>query len=216
MAPEATDPTLDQLIEAIRACRRCRDAPDGVPLPHEPRPIVRASATARIAVFSQAPGVRVHASGIPFSDPSGVRLRAWMDVTPEELYDIRRVAIVPMGFCFPGHDSQGGDLPPRPECARQWRERVMAHMSGIELALLIGQHAQRWHLSVLRGQRLGDTMRHWRTLLETDRRPRLLPLPHPSWRNNAWLTRNPWFEAEVLPVLRHTVRQLLDTPKTLE
>jgi len=199
---------LARLVREVRACRICRDAPDGQPLPHEPRPVLRPSATARLAICSQAPGVRVHASGIPFTDPSGDRLRAWLALTPEEFYDQRRIAIVPMGFCFPGHDAGGGDLPPRRECAAHWQRRLFAAMPQLELILLVGSHAQRWHLDQPAGTGMAETVKHWRTRLEAKEMPRRVPLPHPSWRNNAWLAANPWFEREMLPALRREVRRL--------
>ena len=206
--------TLDRLVREIGACRACRDAPEGVRLAHEPRPVLRVSATARIAVCGQAPGTRVHASGIPFTDPSGVRLRAWMGVGEAEFYDVRRVAIVPMGFCFPGQDAAGADLPPRKECAPLWRARVFAQLPALEMVLLAGQYAQRWHLGHAAGRSLTETVTRWRVILDAPARPRLLPLPHPSWRNNAWMKKNPWFEAELLPVLRAEVRRLLDADST--
>ncbi|MHA1517900.1 MAG: uracil-DNA glycosylase family protein [Alphaproteobacteria bacterium] len=200
---------LDALLSGIRACRVCLDEPKGKPLPHAPHPVLRASVTARLAVCGQAPGTRVHASGTPFSDPSGVRLRTWMGVTPDEFYDDARIAIVPMGFCFPGLDNKGGDLPPRRECAALWHDKLFAALPQIELVLAVGSYAQRFHLRAARGKTLQETMLHWREHLAAERRPRVLPLPHPSWRNNAWLKKNPWFEAELLPVLRCAVRQLL-------
>lgn len=201
--------SLDRLLSQIRACRICAEEPDGAPLAHEPRPVLRVSASARLAVIGQAPGTRVHASGVPFSDPSGERLREWMSVTAEEFYDTRRVAIIPMGFCYPGQDAAGADLPPRPECARRWRKRLFAQLPQIELMLLIGGYAQRWHLGRAAGPSVTATVAHWRALLGRDGAPRSLPLPHPSWRNNAWLKANPWFEAELLPELRIQVRRLL-------
>lgn len=200
---------LDALLSSIRACRVCVEAPQGKPLPHAPRPVLRASATACLAVCGQAPGTRVHASGTPFSDPSGVRLRTWMGVTPDEFYDAARIAIVPMGFCFPGQDEKGGDLPPRRECAATWHDKLFAALPQIELVLAVGAYAQHFHLGAARGKTLQETMLRWHDHLEAKRCPRILPLPHPSWRNNAWLKRNPWFEAEFLPVLRHEVRRLL-------
>jgi uracil-DNA glycosylase len=185
----------------------CVDAPDGPPLPHEPRPVLRPSATARLAICSQAPGVRVHASGKPFTDPSGDRLRAWLELSPEEFYDQRRVAIVPMGFCFPGHDAAGGDLPPRRECARAWHARLFALMPQLELVLLVGNYAQRWHLGE-KGS-MSELVGRWRAQLRAPDRPRRVALPHPSWRNNAWLTANPWFERKLLPELRREVRRLV-------
>jgi uracil-DNA glycosylase len=200
---------LEHLLTEIRGCRRCVEQPDGLPLPHEPRPVLRASASARIAICSQAPGTRVHASGVPFTDPSGDRLRQWLGVSAEEFYDASRVAIVPMGFCFPGQNAKGADLPPRKECAGLWRRPLFAELEALELVLLVGQYAQRWHLGEAYGRGLDETMRSWRTILRESRRPRYLPLPHPSWRNNAWLKANPWFEAEVLPCLRRRVRAIL-------
>jgi uracil-DNA glycosylase len=201
--------SLDCLLAEIRACRHCAAPPGGSPLPHEPRPVLIASRTARLAVAGQAPGARVHASGVPFSDPSGERLRAWMGVSREEFYDASRVAILPMGFCFPGLDRKGGDLPPRRECAPLWRDRVMAAVPQIELLLLVGRYAQAWHLGQSREASLTATVAAWRHHLAVPRRPRLLPLPHPSWRNNAWLKANGWFEAELLPVLRAEVGRTL-------
>lgn len=201
---------LTALLGEIRACRVCRDAPHAAPLPHEPRPVLRASETARIAVCGQAPGTRVHASGVPFTDPSGVRLRAWMGVTEAEFYDTRRVAVVPMGFCFPGLDAKGGDLPPRRECAPLWRSRVLALMPGLKLILLVGSYAIAWHLPARLKEPLSETVGAWRTLLEGSSRPATIALPHPSWRNNAWLKAHPWFEAELLPRLKAEVRTRLD------
>jgi uracil-DNA glycosylase len=200
---------LDVLVAEIRACRHCRDHPDGLPLPHEPRPVLRVSPTARIGVFGQAPGTRVHASGMPFTDPSGVRLRAWMGVTDDEFYDESRIAIVPMGFCFPGLDAKGGDRPPRRECAPLWRARLMAALPALELILLVGQYAQRWHLGGDARAGLTDTVQRWREITGRLDRPVLVPLPHPSWRNNGWIRRNPWLEAELLPWLRAAVRARL-------
>lgn len=200
---------LSRLLAEIRACRICLDDPSGKPLPHEPRPVLRARASARLGIFGQAPGTRVHASGTPFLDPSGDRLREWIGVDADTFYDERRVAIVPMGFCFPGIDASGGDLPPRRECARAWRARVMAELPRLELCLLIGQYAHRWHLGAEARAGVTETVALWRDHYARDRRPRLMPLPHPSWRNTAWLKRNPWFEEHLLPVLRVEVAQLL-------
>ncbi|MGB0056218.1 MAG: uracil-DNA glycosylase family protein [Methyloceanibacter sp.] len=200
---------LDRLLCNIRACRTCVESPEGKPLPHEPRPVLRVSPTARIAVCSQAPGTRVHASGIPFTDSSGDRLRDWMGVGPREFYDESRLAIIPMGFCFPGQDAQGADLPPRVECAKTWHRSLFARLPQLELVLSVGSYSQRWHLGDEAGNSLQATMLDWRKHLRRTTRPRILPLPHPSWRNNAWLKRNPWFEVELLPVLRSEVRKLL-------
>jgi len=200
---------LDDVLAAIRGCRVCVESPRGAPLPHEPRPVLRASATARLAICGQAPGTRVHASGTPFTDPSGDRLRAWLGVTADAFYDETRIAIVPMGFCFPGQDAKGGDLPPRRECAALCHRDLFAALPQIELVLAVGAYAQDFHLGAAKGKTLQETMLRWREHLKAKRRPRILPLPHPSWRNNAWLTKNPWFEAELLPVLRREVRRLL-------
>jgi uracil-DNA glycosylase len=165
--------------------------------------VVRASATARLCVVGQAPGTRVHASGIPFSDPSGERLRAWMGVEPEVFYDEARIAIVPMSFCFPGLDAHGSDKPPRRECAPAWHDRLFTLLPNVELTLLVGGYAQVAYLGRVRGKTMTETVRAWRSHM-----PRFLPMPHPSWRNTAWLRRNPWFEAELVPVLRREVRRL--------
>lgn len=204
------DPALDDLLAEIGACRICRDAPEfGVALPHEPRPVLCATSSARICICGQAPGTRVHQSGRPFTDPSGDRLRDWMGIGEDIFYDASRIAIVPMGFCFPGLDAKGGDLPPRKECAPLWRERVMAGLPDLRLVLLVGQYAQAWHLGKDRGRTLTETVRQWRSYAESGERVVHLPLPHPSWRNSGWLKKNPWFEAEVLPFLRQNVQRLL-------
>jgi uracil-DNA glycosylase len=200
---------LDTLIGKIRACRLCVETPRGTPLPHEPRPVIRAQATARIAICGQAPGTRVHASGVPFTDPSGDRLRDWMGITSEEFYDQRRVAIVPMGFCFPGLDAKGGDKPPRRECAPLWRRQVFQHLPHIEVMLLVGLYAQRWHLPDAAKSSLTETVAGWREIASRPGSPLLIPLPHPSWRNNAWITKHPWFEAELLPFVRRRMRDAL-------
>lgn len=195
---------LDRLTADIRRCRICVESPLKTPLPHEPRPVLRVSRSARLCIVGQAPGTRVHASGTPFTDPSGDRLRDWMGVTPDEFYDVSRLAIVPMGFCFPGLDAKGGDLPPRRECAEAWREKLFKLLPQIELTLLVGQYAQAWHLGAARKESLTTTVAAWR-----EYGPRFIPLPHPSWRNNAWIQKNLWFEAELLPVLRSEVRRLM-------
>lgn len=206
-----TDAALTRELLALEAeiarCRVCRDAPRGRPLPHEPRPVVRPSATARVLVAGQAPGTRVHASGLPFTDASGDRLRAWMGVPPEVFYDRARVAILAMGFCFPGHDAHGGDLPARRECAPLWRPRLMAAQPAIDLVLAVGRPAQAWHLGRDARPSLTETVAAWREILTRDVRPLVLPLPHPSWRNTGWLKRHPWFEAELVPELRRLVAE---------
>ena len=196
--------SLPSLLREIRSCRLCIEAPKGAPLPHEPRPVLRVSSTAKLAVFGQAPGNLVHQSGKPFTDPSGVRLREWMGVTDEEFYDEKKIAIIPMGFCFPGYDAKGGDLPPRKECAPHPGARLMAAMPNIETAILVGAYSQKWHLGEKAKPTLTATVEHWRAYA-----PRYFAAPHPSWRNNVWLKKNPWFEAELLPVLRKRVRKLL-------
>lgn len=200
--------TLDDVVAQLHACHICREQPTDRRLPHEPRPVFQISKTARLFVCSQAPGIRAHTNGIPFSDPSGARLRAWMGVSEAEFYDAAKIGIIPMGFCFPGHDKTGGDLPPRPECAPFWRARIFAALpQAPELILLVGSHAQRWHLG--KAHSMAEILKEWRRYASAPEIPRYLPLPHPSWRNSGWLKRNPWFEAEVLPYLRSEVRRLI-------
>ncbi len=201
--------SLEPLIGAISHCRICVEQPTGQPLPHEPRPVLRPSATARICVAGQAPGTRVHQSGVPFKDASGERLRDWMGVDEATFYDQSRIAIVPMGFCFPGLDAKGGDRPPRRECALAWRHRLFDAMPQLELVLTLGRYAQDWHLGQSARDGMTATVRRYRDLLASSGRPRGLPLPHPSWRNTGGAKQNPWFEAEVLPVLRQEIHLLL-------
>lgn len=205
------DPALAGLLSDIAACRICRDAPIGGPanaLPHEPRPVCFASSRAPILIAGQAPGTRVHLSGRPFTDPSGDRLRGWLGVDEEQFYDPAKFAIVPMGFCFPGLDAKGGDLPPRRECAPAWRIRVMEHMPQLKLVLVIGQYAHAWHLGKLRQKSLTDTVRNWKSIMaSSDTSCPVMPLPHPSWRNSGWIRKNPWFEAELLPELKQMVKR---------
>ncbi len=204
-----TPDTFATTAARLRACRICRDAPlYGPPLPQEPRPIVQGSGTARLCIASQAPGTRANRTGKPFTDPSGVRLRAWLGLDEAAFYDAARVAIVPMGSCFPGLDAKGGDRPPRRECAERWRAELFEGLPDLELILVIGQYAQGWHLGRMPGG-LTATVRGWRAILGRPGRPRVLPLPHPSWRNNGWLKREPWFEAELLPVLRAEVARVM-------
>lgn len=190
---------LDDILREIRSCRVC--APR---LPHGVRPVLRASRTAKLAIVSQAPGMRVHKTGLSFNDPSGDRLREWMGISRETFYDESRVAIIPMGFCFPGYDAAGGDRPPRRECAPLWQERLFGALPDFPLILLVGSYALQWHLGVRAKERVSETVRAWREYA-----PRYLPLPHPSWRNNAWLKKNPWFEQELVPYLRRRVRAVL-------
>lgn len=188
------DEGLDGLLQAVRACTLC-----AAHLPLGPRPVLQAHASARILIAGQAPGRKVHASGVPFDDASGARLRDWMGVSREDFYDPRRVAILPMGFCYPGTGTSG-DLPPRPECAPTWREPLLAKMPQLQLTLVIGQYALAYHLPHERGS-LTATVQRWPSL-----DPGVMPLPHPSPRNNLWLKRNPWFEESVLPALRARVQ----------
>jgi len=195
----APDETFERAVAEARACRICEDH-----LPLGPRPVFRVSPTARLLIVGQAPGTRVHETGIPWNDRSGDRLRDWLAIDGETFYDESHIAIVPAGFCYPGRDPRGGDMPPRPECAPAWHGRLLAHMPRIELTLLVGQYAQAIYLGARRRPTLTETVAAWRDYL-----PDHLPLPHPSWRNTAWLRRNPWFEAELLPELRARVRARL-------
>jgi uracil-DNA glycosylase len=201
---------LERLTVKIRACRICVDNQVGRPLPHEPRPVLLPSSSARILLAGQAPGTKVHLSGMPFTDASGDRLRSWLGVSAEEFYDTEKFAIVPMGFCFPGQDAKGSDLPPRRECAPAWRAPLMAAMPQIELVLTIGLYAQAWHLGSAARASLTDTVRDWRAIYQRNAKPRVMALPHPSWRNTGWLKRNPWFETDLLPFLRTEIRGRID------
>ena len=196
-------PGIGELSAQITKCRICRDNPRGPRLPHEPRPVLQPSATARILIAGQAPGTRVHASGRPFTDSSGDRLRQWLGIDSGTFYDPARIAILPMGFCFPGLSAAGADLPPRPECAATWRAACMAAMPQIELVVCLGAHAMRWHMGNGFAGSVDQAVRGWTRGLNL--RPAVVPLPHPSWRNNGWLKRNPWFEAELLAELRRLV-----------
>lgn len=205
------DERFETLVGAIRACTVCRDQPRyGHRLGHQPRPVFQVSETARICIAGQAPGTRVHDSGRPFDDPSGVRLRQWLGMEESEFYDTAKVAILPMGFCFPGLRPDGSDLPPRRECAEIWRTRLFARLSNLQLLLVIGGYAQRWHFgAAVSRQGVNQIVRSWREISRADSSLRMFPLPHPSWHNNRWLGRNPWFEAEMLPVLRAHIRKIL-------
>lgn len=190
--------SLQKLLREIRQCRLCEPY-----LPLGPRPVLQASSRARILIASQAPGTKVHESGRPFTDASGQRLRDWLGMPESVFYDEQRVAIVPMGFCYPGR-GKGGDLPPRPECAPQWRARVLAELPDIELTLVIGRYAMAWHMPDA-GTAVTQVVKQWRSFW-----PGMVPLPHPSPRNNLWLRRNPWFEAELVPQLQQRVSAILD------
>lgn len=189
---------FEKLVAEMRACRICADQ-----LPLGPRPVFQIHPKAKILVAGQAPGRRVHETGLPFNDPSGDRLRAWLGVDRETFYDPLKLAIVPMGFCYPG-TGKSGDLPPRPECAEAWRKRAMASLPDLELILVIGQYAHDWHLKGQGGGTLTETVRNWKRYW-----PKILPLPHPSPRNNLWLKKNPWFEREILPALKTRVGEIL-------
>ena len=180
--------TIESLLAEVRACRACADLPLG------PRPVLQMSATARILIASQAPGTKVHRSGVPFDDVSGDRLREWMGFSKERFYDPREIAIVPMGLCYPGRAPKGGDAPPRPECAPLWRDRLLARMPELRLTLLVGAHAQN---HVLGRGAMTERVRNFRDFL-----PAFFPLPHPSWRSRIWEAKHPWFAEEVLPALR--------------
>ena len=191
---------LHDLLKEVRACQIC--APD---LPLGPRPTVVAKSSAKIMIIGQAPGTKVHETGIPWNDPSGDRLRNWLSVTREIFYDGSKIAIMPMGFCYPGRLERGGDNPPRPECAPAWHEKILAGLPDIELTLLVGMYAQKYYLAEQNKKTLTETVRHWQEFA-----PAMIPTPHPSWRTTAWLKKNLWFEAELLPVLQQKVRKLLE------
>ena len=197
-ADAASHHSLDTLLPAVRACRLCE-----AHLPFEPRPLLRASSSARLLIAGQAPGARAHESGVPWNDASGIRLRQWLGLEREVFYDEARVAIVPMGFCFPGR-GESGDLPPRPECAQTWHPQLLPLMPTIGLTLVIGHYAQVHFLGPRRRTTLTDTVRAWRDYL-----PDAVPLPHPSPRNQLWFRMNPWFEAELVPALRERVAEAL-------
>jgi len=190
---------INTMLSRVRACQICKDL-----LPHGIRPVVQASKKSKILIAGQAPGSKVHASGVPFDDASGNRLRDWMGVSSAIFYDPAKVAILPMGFCYPG-TGKSGDMPPRAECAPAWRRSLLDFMPDIELTLVIGTYAAKWHLGEHQKKSLTETVRCWRNYVDEG----VLPLPHPSPRNNIWLKKNPWFEAEVLPVVKLKVRALL-------
>ena len=189
---------LDALLAQVRACCVCE-----AHLPLGPRPVLRASTSARLLIVGQAPGIRVHATGLSFDDPSGDTLRRWLDADRDTFYDETRIAIIPAGFCYPGK-GRHGDLPPRPECAPLWHPRLRALMPALELTVLVGAYAQAYYLGQRRKGTLAETTRAWRAYL-----PEFLPTPHPSPRNKLWLKRNPWFEAEVVPELRARAHRLI-------
>jgi uracil-DNA glycosylase len=197
--PDPRPSSIDRLFAEVRACTRCAAA-----LPLGPRPIVRGHATARLLILSQAPGTRVHETGLSFNDRSGDRLREWLGIDRETFYDESRVAILPMGLCYPGRYAAGGDLPPRPECAPLWHERILAEWPRLELTLLVGSYAIDHYLKQRKGPSMTATVQAWRDYL-----PGYLPLPHPSWRTTGWERRNPWFSRDVLPDLRRRIAALV-------
>jgi uracil-DNA glycosylase len=190
---------LNKLLAEIRACRICEQILD-------PRPVLHVTKKSKLMIASQAPGLRVHKSGISFDDTSGDRLRAWMGVHRETFYDDSKIALAGMAFCFPGYDTFGGDKPPPKVCAAHWRTRLLAARPPFELTLLVGSYALDWYLGDKKRENMTETVRAWR-----DYAPRYIPLPHPSWRNNGWLKKNPWFEIELLPYLRRRVRRVLSS-----
>lgn len=181
------------LLEEVAACNHCADH-----LPLGPRPVVRMAPTSRLLIIGQAPGTKVHETGIPWNDPSGNRLRDWLQLDPDAFYDEKKIAIMPMGFCYPGRNPKGGDNPPRPECAPLWHDRLRAFLPDIQLTLLVGSYAQKKYLGKAMAKTMTETVRDYQTHLENG----FWPLPHPSWRTTMWLKKNPWFEEDVLPMLR--------------
>lgn len=188
---------LDALVADIRSCRACEGE-----LP-EPRPVIQAGKTARVRLVGQAPGTRVHESGKPFTDPSGDRLREWLGIDEDRFYDPDFLAITPIGFCFPGLDSKGGDKPPRPRCARLWQTALNEALTDVRLTLLVGGYAQKFVLGDRYKGNVTDTVAAWREYA-----PDIIPLPHPSWRNNAWIKRHPWFSDELLPMVQRNMKLL--------
>lgn len=189
---------LEEAMAAARACTLCTDLPLG------PRPVLRGTSSSKLLIVSQAPGTKVHMTGLSFNDRSGDRLRDWMGVDRDAFYDERRVAIMPMGLCYPGRNPKGGDLPPRKECAPMWQPRIRPLFKNVALTLLIGSYAVNYYLKDRRKRTLNETVAAWR-----DYGPDIMPLPHPSWRNTGWLKANPWFEEDLVPVLRARVKELL-------
>ncbi|MDO8324570.1 MAG: uracil-DNA glycosylase family protein [Phenylobacterium sp.] len=192
--------SLPTVLAEIAACRACAGE-----LPHTPRPVVMVNPGTRLLIVGQAPGRRVHESGMPFTDPSGERLRTWMGIDAATFYGRPEIGVAAMAFCFPGTSPKGGDYPPPPRCAQMWRSQLMAALPAMELTLLVGSYAQAWALGNRAMANMTETVRAWRDYL-----PHYLPMPHPSWRNTAWLRKNPWFEAEVTPYLRQRVQAILE------
>ena len=193
--------TIEALKANIRQCDVCAHAVKPLPVP--PNPIIRGTARSKIRIIGQAPGTLAHTSSTPFMDPSGERLRDWLGVNEDTFYDENNFSITPMGFCFPGHDKHGGDLPPRKECAPLWQEPLTEALQGTELTLLVGMYAVKKYLNTSAKRNLTETVRHWR-----DYGPAIMPLPHPSWRNNVWIKKHDWFQEELI-VLKARTRELL-------
>lgn len=199
-----TAETLPALLARVRQCDVCTQH-----LPLGPRPVVCAAPSARLLIIGQAPGTKVHETGIPFNDRSGERLRDWLGLNADAFYDVSNVAIMPTGFCYPGRDLKGGDMPPRPECAPLWHRPILSHLKNVELTLLVGMYAQKTVLGPKMHRTMTETIRAWQSFA-----PDILPLPHPSWRTLNWARKNPWFEAEVLPVLKSRVQAVLAASNT--
>lgn len=189
---------MEALLKEIRSCNICESY-----LPLGPRPVLRAMGSSKIIIIGQAPGTKVHASGIPWDDQSGKLLREWMDIDADTFYDESKIAIIPMGFCYPGK-GKSGDLPPRPECAENWHDKLLKELPNVELIVLIGQYAQKHYLGQAAKKNLTETVRNYAEYL-----PKFLPLPHPSPRNRLWLKKNPWFDEDIVPVFREQVIRLL-------
>ena len=202
MGDDAPKP-LDTLLREARACDIC-----AAHLPLGPRPVLRAAPSSRLLIIGQAPGTKVHESGVPWNDASGERLRDWMGVTPDTFYDETKIAILPMGFCYPGRLPRGGDAPPRPECAPTWHPPLLDSLPNVRLTLLVGQYAQGRYLAEVKAKTLTETVRNFAAY-----GTRVIPLPHPSWRNTAWMKKNPWFERDLLPVLRARVASILKSAR---
>lgn len=190
------------LEDDLRACDLCRERFAATHTQHAPRPIVWFQPSARILIAGQAPGMRVHTSGVPFDDPSGDRLRDWMGLDRDQFYDQGQIGIVPMAFCFPGYTAKGSDLPPPPICAKTWRAKVLERVGDVRLTLLIGGYAHKYHLKARTN--VTDTVAAWR-----DHPPAIMPLPHPSWRNTGWIKKHPWFDTNLLPSLKARVKEAL-------
>lgn len=191
--------SLRRMLRDVRACRICE-----AELPLGPRPVVQLASTARLLIVGQAPGSKVHRSGIPWNDASGDRLRDWLGLARATFFDEAKVAILPMGFCYPGAGKNGGDNPPRPECAPHWHERLLRHLPELQLTLLVGQYAHRYYIGAGRKASMTDTVKAF-----SQYGPEFFPLPHPSWRAAIWMQKNPWFEEVLIPELRETVRKLI-------